>query len=255
MRCLEKLLIRSRILPSRDAPVHSLAPRAQMCFGYARCDSAIHLEFQPPETRRRAAALEIFPQMHTLAIQAISDDAAPERRSLQKMFSLEKATQMHHLGPRRRLYFDSGAQFPPQKYGYTRGSSLALRVFAILPLPRPAQRQFPERALPILCRTKATEALASASSLAKATKRKTSSRTDSTQHIRSSARERLSQVSAGQASFSEFDYRSIPRMRRSEEANWSALYAEGFSSCWKSRLIAARTSSALSGFASLLYAM
>jgi hypothetical protein len=223
MRFLEKLLIRSKILLSRAAQVHSQAPRAQMCFGYAQCDSAIHLEFQRPETRRRAAVLEISLRMRALAIQAISDDAAPEQRSQQKMFFLKKARQMHHLAPRRRLRFYSGVQFPPQKYGYTRGSSLASRVFATLPLPRPAPRQFPERALPILCRTKATEALASGSSLAKATKRKTSSRTDSTQHIPSSARERLSQVSTGQASFSELDYRSIPRIRRSEEANWSAL--------------------------------
>jgi len=183
MRCLDKLLIRSRILRSRAARVRSQAPRAQMCFGYARCDSAIRPEFQPPETRHRVAALGISLRMRCLAILAIADDAAPEQRSRQKMFSLEKARQMHHLAPRRRLYFDSGAQFPPQKYGYTRGSSLDLRVFATLPLPRPAPRQFPERALPILCRTAATEALASASSPATTTKRKTSSRTDSNQHI------------------------------------------------------------------------
>src|SRR6266576_2112759 len=42
------------------------------------------------------------------------------------------------------------------------------------------------------------------------------------------------------------------RIRRSADANWSALYAEGFSSCWKRPLMAVRTSAALAGFAARL---
>jgi len=130
-------------------------------------------------------------------------------------------------------------------------------------LPRPAPRQFQEHVLPIPIRTKATEALASALSLARTTKRKTSSRSDSQHHFPSCAPEALPlpvrintrRISAGHAVRSEFDYRRIVPIRRSEEANWSALYAEGFSSWRKSALMAARTSAALSGFASLLYAM
>src|SRR3981189_1720884 len=44
-------------------------------------------------------------------------------------------------------------------------------------------------------------------------------------------------------------------MRRRAAANWSALYADGFSSCWNSTLIAPRTSASFAGFVSLAYAM
>src|SRR5271167_5202892 len=143
-----------------------------------------------------------------------------------------------------------------------RGSSLAPRISAILLSPRPALRQFQERARPIPHRTRSREALPSASSCARWTKRKTSSRTDSKKHVQSAAQEKtLPHAFEGGASFSEIDYRrpsqilaiatayrSIGRIRRSAAANWSALYDEGFSSCRKSSLIAARTSSALLGF-------
>src|SRR5579859_6646169 len=127
--------------------------------------------------------------MRLLAPPGISGGAARERRSPPKTFSLEKAARMHRPAAPPHFCFGFDAQCPPQKHGYTQGSSRAPRVFAILPLPRPGLRQFPKRARPIPCRTKATEALASASSLARATNRKTSSRNDSKQHVPSLPRE------------------------------------------------------------------
>jgi hypothetical protein len=196
------------------------------------------------------------------------------------MFFLQMAARTRLPATPFHFRSESAAQFRRQTRGCIRGSSLAPRVFAALPSQRRVLRQSPGRALPIPFRTKSTEALASASRCARWTKRKTNSRTDSQKHVQSSTGKRLSHASerefcAGNASalpkaismhhFSGFDYRrpaqnlaigegyrSIGPMRRSEAANWSALYAEGFSSCRKSSLMAARTSSALLGFASLL---
>jgi len=77
----------------RPQAVHVLttAPPAQTCFGYVRRAAAIHLEFQRPETRRRAAARERFLRTQDLALLVISNDAEPELRSPLKMFFLEMA--------------------------------------------------------------------------------------------------------------------------------------------------------------------
>ena len=262
-RCVEKLWTRSRTRLLQDDQVPRRVTPEQTCFGYARCGSAIRLESQPPETLLRAAARERFPRMRVPAPPGISGGAASARRPPLKTFFLGKEARTHRPAAPRHFCFGLDAQFSPQRHGHTRCSSRVPRVCAILPLPRPAPRQFPKRVLPIPNRTKATEALASASSLARATKRKTSSRSDSQHHFPSCALEAqplpariiTRRVTAGHAVRSEFDYRRIVPIRRSEDANWSALYVEGFSSWWKSTLMAARTSSALSGFASLLYAM
>src|SRR5579859_5837646 len=127
--------------------------------------------------------------MRFLAPPGISGGAARELRSPPKTFSLEKAARMHRPAAPPHFCFGLDAQFPPQKHGYTQGSSRAPRVFAIHPLPRPGPRQFPKRAHPIPRPTTATEALASVSSLARAMNRKTSSRNDSKQHVPSLPRE------------------------------------------------------------------
>jgi hypothetical protein len=268
-RRAENRWTRSRTQTMQAVRARMTASPAQTCFGYARCAAAIHLEFQPPKTPRQPAARERFRRRRALAILAISNDAEPIRRSPLKMFFLEKATRWHRPATPLHLSSDSAVKAPPQKRGCTRCSSLAPRVSSTPPSRHRARRQPQEHARPIPCRTKSMEALAFASSCASTTKRKTSSRIDSKKHVQSAAQEKtLPHAFEEGASFSELDYRrpaqtlaiatayrSIGRIRRNEAANWSALYAEGFSSWRKSSLMAARTSSALLGFASLLYAM
>ena len=181
----------SRTQPMQAVRARMTASPAQTCFGYARCAAAIHLEFQPPKTRRWAATRERFRRRRALAIFAISNDAEPIPRSPLKMFFLEKATPRHRPATPLRCCSRSAARASPQKRGCTRCSSLARLVFATPPSPRQALRQFQERALPIPCRTKSREALAFASSCASTTKRKTSSRTDSKKHIQSAAQEKM----------------------------------------------------------------
>ena len=161
----------------------------QTCCEYARCAAAIHLESQSPETLRRAAAPERLPRRLAPAIPATSNDAAPGRRWLQKMFSPEKAAPKHPPAKHRRLRFGFAREARRQKRGYTLCSSLARRVFAILRSPRPALRQFQERVRPNPSRTKATELFASASCAASTTKHKTSSQTDSQKHVQSAVRD------------------------------------------------------------------
>src|SRR5579859_817086 len=108
---------------------------------------------------------------------------------MRRMFFRKKAGRTRPPATRRRSCKDcraaecSDAQVLRPGCGCIQGLSPALRAFVALALPRPHLRQFPKRARPIPCRTKATEALASASSLARATNRKTSSRNDSKQHV------------------------------------------------------------------------
>ncbi len=109
-RCLYTLWTRSRIQPMQAVRALMPAPPAQTCFGYARCDSAIRLESQPPEKRRLAAARERFLQMLALALLAISNDAAPIPRSRRKMFFLEKATRTHRPAAQRHLTFGFAGQ-------------------------------------------------------------------------------------------------------------------------------------------------
>src|SRR5208282_2126772 len=161
-----------------------------MCFGYARPVAAIHLESQVPETRRRAVEPGRFLQMPAPAPLAISDDAAREPRSPLKMLFPEMAALTHRPALPRRFCSDSFEQVAPQTSGCTPGSSLAQHACVTLLLLHPAQLQFPERALPIPNRTRATESLASASAVANTTKRKTSSRTDSQTHVQSSAQKK-----------------------------------------------------------------
>jgi hypothetical protein len=178
-------------------------PPAQTCCGCARFAAAIHLESQPPETLRQAAARERFLRRRVPAIPVISNDAAPGRRWLPKMFSLEKAAPTRPPATPLRLRFGFGAQAARQTRGCTRCSSLARRVFAILPLLRPALNQFQERVRPNPCPTKATELPASASCAASTTKHKTSSQTDSRKHIQSAARKALPHNSEQSRTFSE----------------------------------------------------
>src|SRR5208282_4757039 len=103
-----------------------------MCFGYARPVAAIHLESQVPETRRRAVEPGRFLQMPALT---------------------------HRPALPRRFCSDSFEQVAPQTSGCTPGSSLAQHACVTLLLLHPAQLQFPERALPIPNRTRATESL------------------------------------------------------------------------------------------------
>ena len=269
MRRASNLWTRLKIPRLQAAPAPMQAPPAQTCFEYARSGAAIHLESRSPETLPRAAIRERFPQRLVPALLATANGAARERRSPLKKFSLRMEVLTHRLVPQRRLrcWFASRAQ--QQKRGYIQGWSLAPRAFSTLPSPRPVLLQFQECARPIPRRTKATELLASESCCAKMMKRRTSSRTDSQKHVHSAAQQKTSPRACKRTSdFSECDYRrparnldnalphlSIGPIRRSDAANWSALYAEGFSSCRNSSLMAARTSSALVGFASLLYAM
>ena len=197
----------SKIPPLRAVPVRMTAPVAQMCFGYARSAAAIHLESRSPETRRRAAARERFQRRHVPAIPAISNDAVQEPRSPLKKSFLEKAAPMHHPAALRRSRFGCAPQSRLQTHDYTRGSSLAPHACAILPSRRPAPRQAQEHVRPIACRTKATEGPLSVSCCATTTKHKTSSRTDSQNHVPSPARERLSRITEVRVSFSGFDYR------------------------------------------------
>jgi len=265
-RRVENRWKRRQIQPPKAAQALMRVPQPQTYCGYARCGSASCLGFQRREKRRRAAEHERFLKTHAPVLLAISDGATPELRSQLRMFFLEMAARTHRPAIRRRLSFGLAGQSPARMRDCIRGSSLAPRVSATLPSPRPARRQFPEHARPIPHQTKSREGHASASCCARWTKHKTSSQTDSKKHAQSAAQEKtLPHAFTGGASFSEFDYRrpaqtlaiatayrSIGRIRRSEAANWSALYAEGFSSCRKSSLMAARTSSALLGFASLL---
>jgi hypothetical protein len=170
---------RSKIPPLQAVRVRMTAPPEQTCFGYARSGAAIHLESRSPETRRRAAARERSPRKRASAILAMSDGAAPERRSLPKKFFPEKAKLRHRLAPPRHLGLDRAEQALRQMRGYTQGSSLSSHASAILPSPLPALHQPLEHARPIPYWTKATELLASASCGARTTKHKTSSRIDS----------------------------------------------------------------------------
>jgi len=165
----------------RPQAVHVLttAPPAQKCFGYVRGAAAIHLEFQRPETRRRAAARERFLRTQVLALLVISNDAEPELRSPLKMFFLEMAIRTHRPATRLRSSFGFAVQFPMQTRGYTQDSSRAQRVFATLPSLHPALLRFPEHARPIPYRTQSREAHDPASCAAKSRKRKTSSQIDS----------------------------------------------------------------------------
>jgi hypothetical protein len=190
-RRAENRWTRSTIQPPKAVPAPLLAPPEQTCFGCARCAATIHLEFQPRETRRRAATHERFPRRRASALLAISNDATPKRRSLLKMSFLERATRMHRPATPLRLSFGFAGQSPARMRDCTRGSSRAPRVSATLPSPRPAPRQFLEHARPIPHRTKSMEELAFASSCASTTKRKTSSRTDSKKHVQSAAQEKM----------------------------------------------------------------
>jgi hypothetical protein len=190
----------------------------QTCCACARCAAAIHLESQSPETLRRAAARERLPRRLAPAILVISNDAAPGRRWLQKMFSPEKAAPKHPPAKYRRLCFRFAREAWRQMRGYTRCSSRARRVFAILRSPRPARRQFQERVRPNPCRTKATELLASASCAASTTKHKTSSRTHSQKHVQSAARERLARNRERPRTLSRRDYRRPAQHLAIEEA-------------------------------------
>jgi hypothetical protein len=176
---------RSKIQPPQAAPARNQAPQAQTCCGYVQCDSAIHLEFQPQGTLRRAAARERLLQTLVLAPLSISSDAIRESRSPRKMFLAQTAVRMRRLARPRRSRQDSAAQLRRQTRGYIRGSSRVPRAYTILPSPRPGLLLFPKRVRPIPSRTKSTEANASASCCARRTKHKTSSRTDSRRHIHS----------------------------------------------------------------------
>jgi hypothetical protein len=156
-RHVENLRTHSKIRPPQVVRARMTVEQVQTCCGCARFAAAIHLESQPPETLRQAAARERFLGRLAPAILVISNDAAPGRRWLQKMFSLEKAAPTHPPATPLRSRFGFAAQVRRQTRGYTRCSSLAPRVFAILPLPRPALRQFQERVRPNPCPTKATE--------------------------------------------------------------------------------------------------
>ncbi len=188
-RRVENLRTRSKIRAPQVAGARMMVPPVQMCCECAQCAAAIHLESQSPETLLRAAARERLPRRLAPAILAISNDAAPGRQWLQKMFFPEKAAPKHPPARHRRLRFGFAREARRQMRGYTRCSSRARRVFAIPPLPRPALRQFQERVRPNPCRTKATELLASASCAASTTKHKTSSQSDSQKHVQSAARD------------------------------------------------------------------
>src|SRR4029077_10793494 len=88
--------------------------------------------------------------------------------------------------------------------------------FAILPLPRPALRQFQERVRPNPCRTKATELFASASCAASTTKHKTSSQTDSQKRPICRARKAPANRKRPRT-LSECDYRRLARNLAIEE--------------------------------------
>jgi len=191
--CIQR--IRSKIQQPQVAPARKQAPRARTYCGYAQCDSAIHLESQPQETRRQAATRGIFLQMRALAPLSISSGATREQRSPRKIFFPETATRTHLPARPRHSFRDSAARFRRQTRGYTRDLSHAPRVFAIPLSPRPALLRFPERARPIPFRTKSTEANVSASCCARRTKRKTSSRTDSQKHVHSATGKRLPRLS------------------------------------------------------------
>ena len=118
----------------------------------------------------------------------------------------------------RRLRLGFAREARRQMRGYTRGWSLARRVFAIPPLPRPALRQFQERVRPNPCRTKATESLACGSCAASTTTHKTSSQTDSQKYVQSAARERLAQIGSDHVLFLECDYRRPVQNLAIEEA-------------------------------------
>src|SRR5580700_8505501 len=102
--------------------------------------------------------------------------------------------------------------------GYTRGWSLARRVFAILPLPRPALRQFQERVRPNPCRTRATELFVSASCAASTTKHKTSSQTASQNASNPPRGKGRRQNSERPPTLSECDYRRPAQNLAIEEA-------------------------------------
>ncbi len=206
-RHVENLRTHLQIRAPQAVPPRMTVQAVQTCCGCARFAATIHLESQPLETLRQAAARERFLRRLAPAILVISNDAAPGRRWLPKMFSLEKAEPTRPPATPLRSRFGCAAQAPQQKRGYTRCSSPARRVSATLLSPRPAPGQLQERVRPNPYPTKATELLASASCAASTTKHKTSSQTDSKQHVPSPARKSQPQGFERGVIFSGFDYR------------------------------------------------
>lgn len=204
MRRAEKnLWTRSKIPPLQAERAPMWRPRVQTCFGNGSCGSANHLEYQEPEKHRRGAARERLPRRRVPAIHGIANGAARELRWPRKTFFLEKAAWTHRLVKPRRFYFGTGAQYQPQKRGYIQGSSLASRVFAILPWPRRDLRQFQEGDLPSPCRSIATEVVAFASFCARTTKRKTSFRGNSRQNVLTPARANCRRLTEAKPDFQD----------------------------------------------------
>jgi hypothetical protein len=177
----------SKIQRPRGDWVRKRALPAQTCCGCDRCAATNHRVFQLLEICHRTAARERFRRIRSPAILAFLGDATPERQSRLKRFFLETAMLTRHLATPRRSCFGCAAQVRRQMRGYSRCSSLALRVFAVLPSRRQGLRQFQERARLIPCRTRAMEAAPSLSLCASTTKHRTSSRNDSQTHFLSTA--------------------------------------------------------------------
>jgi hypothetical protein len=119
-RRVENLRTRSKIRAPQVAGARMMVPPVQMCCECAQCAAAIHLESQSPETLLRAAARERLPRRLAPAILAISNDAAPGRQWLQKMFFPEKAAPKHPPARHRRLRFGFAREARRQMRGYTR---------------------------------------------------------------------------------------------------------------------------------------